>query len=140
MLSWWVKFGIHELGTWVSGLDFNPEGTLVATIDRYGTCLISDLNTDNYKFHKKIGNKKGNFMINLELKPHISMLLDDAGLCRWTCNSGESILFIKYDGNQLNLFDLEKQSLLLNTALKLEKSGSNNRYYTLANIELMPSS
>ena len=35
----------------ITGTDFNPNGDLVATIDRHGTCLISDLNTDGYRFH-----------------------------------------------------------------------------------------
>ena len=35
----------------IAGLDFCPNGENVATIDRYGTCLISDVNTDSYRFH-----------------------------------------------------------------------------------------
>ena len=27
-------------------IDFNPDGEIVATIDRYGRCLISDRNTE----------------------------------------------------------------------------------------------
>ena len=33
------------------GLDFNPRGTAVASIDGYGICLISDLNTNGYSYH-----------------------------------------------------------------------------------------
>ena len=36
---------------YITDLDFNPNGDLVATMDCYGTCLISDINTDNYFFH-----------------------------------------------------------------------------------------
>ena len=35
----------------ITGLDFSPNGELAATIDRYGVCLISDVNTDSYHFH-----------------------------------------------------------------------------------------
>ena len=35
----------------IAGLDFSPNGEIAATIDSYGVCLISDVNTDNYRFH-----------------------------------------------------------------------------------------
>ena len=35
----------------IADLDFDPRGELVATLDRYGVCLISDIDTNNYKFH-----------------------------------------------------------------------------------------
>mgnify|MGYP001009311956 CR=1 FL=1 len=35
----------------ITGLDFNPNGEIAATIDKYGVCLISDVNTDSYRFH-----------------------------------------------------------------------------------------
>ena len=35
----------------ITSLDFNPKEELVATIDRYGTCRISEMNTENYSFH-----------------------------------------------------------------------------------------
>ena len=35
----------------------------MATIDKERVCLISDVNTDNYRMHVKVGNSmiKGNF-------------------------------------------------------------------------------
>lgn len=39
----------------IAGLDFNPNGELVATIDSYGVCMISDVNTDNCNFHLVMG-------------------------------------------------------------------------------------
>ena len=35
----------------IAGLDFNSSGETVATIDKYGICLISDINTNDYIFH-----------------------------------------------------------------------------------------
>ena len=35
----------------MTDLDFNPSGEIAATIDRIGTCLISDVTTDSYSFH-----------------------------------------------------------------------------------------
>ena len=40
-----------NLGNVITGLDFSPNGELAATIDCYGVCLISDVNTDSYHFH-----------------------------------------------------------------------------------------
>ena len=39
------------IGNDITGLDFHPHGEMLATIDRYGAFLISDVNTDNYRFH-----------------------------------------------------------------------------------------
>ena len=35
----------------ITGLDFDPTGECAATIDRYGVCLISEVNTDFYRYH-----------------------------------------------------------------------------------------
>ena len=35
----------------IAGFDFNPNGEIAVTIDCYGVCLISDVNTDDYRFH-----------------------------------------------------------------------------------------
>ena len=39
----------------ISGLDFNPTGEYVATIDGFDMCLISDVTTANYTFHQQMG-------------------------------------------------------------------------------------
>ena len=39
----------------ITGLDFNPTGEYVASIDKEGVCLISDVATANYTFHKELG-------------------------------------------------------------------------------------
>ena len=44
----------------ITGLDFNPAGELVATIDNDGICLISDVNTGNYNYHLEVDNRIGN--------------------------------------------------------------------------------
>ena len=35
----------------ITSLDFSPSGEIAASMDCYGICLISDVNTDNYRFH-----------------------------------------------------------------------------------------
>ena len=39
----------------MTGFDFDPMGNLMAAIDLEGICLISQVNTDSYSFHLKIG-------------------------------------------------------------------------------------
>lgn len=39
----------------ITGLGFNPTGEAMATIDRYGICLVSDVNTNTYNFHLSMG-------------------------------------------------------------------------------------
>ena len=48
-----------SLDNFISSFDFNPTGETAANIDLYGTCLISDVNTDNYSFHLKMEKKRG---------------------------------------------------------------------------------
>ncbi len=44
-----------HLDNFVAGFDFNPAGESIATIDNYGVCLISDVNTNNYGFELQVG-------------------------------------------------------------------------------------
>ena len=53
---------LYSLDSVPSGLDFNPTGEKVATIDNGGVCLISDVTTVNYKFHKEVGEHRGKFV------------------------------------------------------------------------------
>ncbi len=49
-----------HLGNFVTDLDFNPAGESIATINMFGMCLISDVDTNNYVFHLQVGSKFGN--------------------------------------------------------------------------------
>ena len=61
--NWFPKMAIILcLDNAISGLDFNPSGTLIATIDCSGVCLISDVNTDDYSSHFKMGGREGNLL------------------------------------------------------------------------------
>ena len=42
----------------ITSLDFSPNGETVATTDKYGVCLISDLSTNSYRFHLNMKMKK----------------------------------------------------------------------------------
>ena len=40
----------------ITGLEINPNGETVATIDCFGICLISDIDTNKYSYHMDMGN------------------------------------------------------------------------------------
>ncbi len=45
-----------DLDNFITAFDFNPAGESIATINAYGVCLISDVNTNNYAFHLQFEN------------------------------------------------------------------------------------
>ena len=45
---------LYSLESLISGLDFNPTGEYVATIDGH-VCLVSDVNTGNDRFYVGLG-------------------------------------------------------------------------------------
>ena len=49
-----------HIDNFISGLDLNPLGTLMASIDRYGVCLISDVITNRSRYHKETSFDNGN--------------------------------------------------------------------------------
>ena len=52
---------LYSLESGMSGLDFNPTGEHLATIDKEGVCLISDVTTADCTFHEEIGWCAGKF-------------------------------------------------------------------------------
>ena len=50
----YIEFTIYSLEKVITGLDFNPTGEYVVIIDWKGVCLISDVSTNNYTFHKEV--------------------------------------------------------------------------------------
>ena len=42
---------LYFLESQIGGLDFNPSGEYMATIDPRGVCLISDVNKNDYSSH-----------------------------------------------------------------------------------------
>ena len=55
----------------ISGMDINPEGKLIATIDTAGVCLISDLENQDYMYHHLLqysaGKPFGSVIYNLPI-------------------------------------------------------------------------
>ena len=52
-----------SVGTNIRGLDFDPLGTLVASIDQQGACFISDLEANSYRYHMEISETIGNLVV-----------------------------------------------------------------------------
>ena len=50
----YIEFTIYSLEKVITGLDLNPTGEYVVIIDWKGVCLISDVSTNNYTFHKEV--------------------------------------------------------------------------------------
>ena len=116
----------------ITGLDFHPSGEIVATIDRYGVCLISDINTVTYQFHLGMewsirGND--NQTIFIKFSESKFCFVDDGGRCRWSSNGSEPILYVKYDRNKLNMMDAEKKTLILANPLQLDLDGNYHEFY-----------
>ena len=61
--DWHIEFTIL-FSNMISGLDFNPTGEYVATIDEGGVCLISDVNKNDPSFCAQFPSRtfgEGNF-------------------------------------------------------------------------------
>ena len=50
--------------------------------------------------------------------------LDCVGRCRWSTNTGESLLYVKYAQNKLNTLDVEKKTLTLKDSIMLSYAGN----------------
>lgn len=123
----------------IVSLDFDPSGSVVATMDNYGVCLISDLATSDYIFHVTPGTggkfiwmswNCANFPLiifsrSFSCREMICCCLDNVARCRWTPNRGEPLLYIKYNWNLLNFLDMEKKTLLLRSGRRLDEDDCN---------------
>ena len=108
-------------------------------IDYSGECFIIDVNTDNCTLELNVGKYWGNLVSqcyyvfqqsgSYSCDKIIAILifillnnqwLDHFGRCRWSSNSGEPLLFVKYDNNQLNVLDVEKKALTLKTPHQID--------------------
>lgn len=85
------------------GMDISPDSKLIATINNAGTCLISDIDTQAYIYHKSMGTVAEYYC-----------------LCKWSLVSGSPILFARYSYNRLNMLDVEKKKVLLQNSIRLE--------------------
>ena len=140
---------ISYLDNAISGLDFNSLGTLTASIDEYGVCLISDVNTNDYSFHLRMSSEFGNlsnYLFSLLYQFFLSFYflhrkmtvvslillllrllfnltnLGSTNRCRWIPNSEEHLVYVKYDRSLLNILDAQKGILTLKTPILLENT------------------
>lgn len=112
----------------------------MATIDRYGVCLISDVNTNKYSFHRSVLMDNacgyGNFYFASNSSILVALwrlfrhakydfilllidLLDLKNRCKWSPNIGDPLLYIRYGERSLNILDIEKQKLIWVSSMML---------------------
>lgn len=114
----------------MTSLDFDPLGELTATLDSPGLCLISDIATNNRKFHLKVCKNQylgsgGKIGFDSSIPTFLIVIkIDGASRCRWSTNIGEPYLFLKYEFNLLNILDTEKKVLTLKESLQLDKESN----------------
>ena len=59
-----------SIGNWISGLDFDPTGKSIAALDQYGTCIISDVNTNCCNLFLDLA-RKGIFNMGYCINQHL---------------------------------------------------------------------
>ena len=94
----------------------------MATIDRFGVCIISDVDSNSCRFHLKLSSdhERGKILlVFISLHLLCCNAKDIMGRCRWSTNAGEPFLFVKYNINTLNIIDIEKKILTLKNPEKL---------------------
>ncbi len=64
-------------------------------------------------------------MIETSVSYSYNRSLDRICRCRWSTNTGESLLFVKYDHYKLNILDVEKKVLTLHDPAALEDNYCN---------------
>lgn len=106
-----------HLASFITSFDFHPAGDSIAIIDKYSILEVSDVNTDEQKLQQKVGMGtlgKSNITTYYSCidNNYILIYLDHFGLCRWSPNTGESLLFVKHQRNLLSMFDAEKKAFI----------------------------
>lgn len=128
--NWWIshnRFRSHfHQENYNPGLAFDPTGEVAATIDRHGMLLVTDITSDACRLHLKVGSEG-----SLELSPllYSSSInpLEPHGRCRWSTNSGESLLFVKSENDKLNILDAEKKVFTLKKPASLSPDCNLNK-------------
>ena len=110
----------------VTSFDFDPSGEKAAKIDIGQTCLVSDISTNNYNFHLSLSEKMGMLLLNPKASEFLINILDDYARCRWSTNSGEPMLYVKYDDKLLNIMDTEKKILILKDLVGFDRGNLCN--------------
>ena len=94
-------------------------------MDCSGVCLVADVSTSCYNFHRNVGQEASSNLIFLFIigeSSYIHKLDDEWSRCRWSTLSGEPMLYVKSRGKQLNIIDTVKQQLILKDFVTLDKS------------------
>ena len=69
-------------------------------------------------------------ILNISKLPFYSdFSLDDWSRCKWSSNHDEPLLFVRFDDNNLNIVDFEKDVLSLKNPIKTDKSKYTMLFY-----------
>ena len=139
--------------SYITSLDFNPSGELVAMTDNCNKCLIVDVNTDSYIYHLNMF-RGYECKLGLEIWPlsyqwclsfllliHVSISnfsysyiqdCNDFGKCRWSTNPDEPLLFVRHYHDALNILDIEKKTLTLKESIPLTQYCNFSRNVVLS--------
>ena len=110
---------ISIIGVSISGFDFDPLGTSVATIDAHCMCLISDIDSNSERYHIKLVTKYGNLFVYP--RKNLNKLEDAYNRCLWSTNPSEQLLYIRYMGSNLNILDVQKGKFTLNEPIRIDE-------------------
>lgn len=105
----------------------------MATIDRFGMCIISDVDSNSCRFHLNLSSddEVGKILlVFISLHRLCCNAKDIVGRCRWSTNAGEPFLFVKYNSDKFDIIDVEKKILTMKNPSHREKFG---------NLSLLPS-
>lgn len=109
----------------IEGIDFDPQDSKIATIDRNAVCLVSDFFSNECLFYLDLSAEttSGNYILVL-LSIKCRLIADWYNRCRWNPIADIPTLFAKCNRNKLNIIDAEKQKTILKDPFLLLISAS----------------
>ena len=86
----------------------------MASIDRYGICLVSDVITNDYNYHIDTDSIVGD---DFHSAPN---------RCRWVADSSQALLYVKFKYGCLNILDVNKGIFTLKDPIQLHNNEDGN--------------
>lgn len=113
----------------ITGLDFDPEGRLIATITNKGHFLISHVDTNKCEVQAVFCSSEIQGIIYIQHYKSTSFLeIDRYARCRWDGIKNSSQIYFKHNERSLNVFDVEKKTPLNATPDLLRKQSKSANF------------
>lgn len=92
-------------------MNFDPDGSRIATLDWDGTIVLSDVNTGEYFFHLSVGKKGAACTLSSqEIRLLMCFVIGRTrNKCRW--NPLHQVIAMCYDSSEFCLIDVERKSV-----------------------------